>query len=82
MAVSPDGAHLTAGLRYGEVKVWDTESWQLKHSWQQPGDDAWSVAFSGDSRTMNCGRGVEPADDDRGAQRHDRRGRQPRPYRP
>jgi len=28
LAVSPDGRHVAAGIRYGVVKVWDTKEWK------------------------------------------------------
>jgi WD40 repeat protein len=52
VAVSPDGQHIAAGIRYGAVNVWKTADWQVAQSWEQPADDAWSVAWSADSQRL------------------------------
>jgi geranylgeranyl transferase type-2 subunit beta len=52
VAVSPDGTHLAAGFRYGAAKMWEIESWKVVADCLTPADDAWSVAFSADSRRL------------------------------
>jgi geranylgeranyl transferase type-2 subunit beta len=51
VAVSRDGKHLAAGLRYGVTKVWDTTDWS-ESVIEQKGDDIWSVVFSADSQQI------------------------------
>jgi WD40 repeat protein len=45
LAISPDGACLAAGLRYGIVKLWSTNDWHERLSLPGHGDMC-SVAFS------------------------------------
>ena len=51
IAVSPDGARLAAGLRYGALKTWATATWQQEL--ELPGEgDLCAVAFASPRRLV------------------------------
>jgi WD40 repeat protein len=57
VAISPDGRHVAAGLRYGTIKVWDSSDWKERLSFQGHQSDVWSVAFSPDGKVLASGDG-------------------------
>src|SRR5262249_56350563 len=57
IALSSDGSALAAGLRYGTVKVWDTQTQKPRFELAAHKGDAWSVAFTPDGKTLVTGGG-------------------------
>ena len=52
VAISPDGQYLAAGLRYGSAKLWKTDGWKEVATLEAKADDAWSVAFTANSKQL------------------------------
>jgi len=48
---------MAAGIRYGQVKVWDAETCKEHLSFKGHESDVWAVAFTPDSATLVTGNG-------------------------
>jgi WD40 repeat protein len=57
IAFSPDGRLLAAGLRYGLIKIWETDRWSQRLEWKGHEEDAWTVAFTPDGKALASGNG-------------------------
>ena len=57
VAVSRSGRWLAAGIRYGQVKVFNLETSAEHLSFKAHESDVWSVAFTNDSQTLATANG-------------------------
>lgn len=55
--LSPLALQFAAGLRYGDVQIWDVESGKKLHSFKAHDGDCWAVRYSPDGKTLITGGG-------------------------
>jgi WD40 repeat protein len=57
VAFSPDGKWVAAGIRFGNVRVWDLEKNKEVASFKPFAGETWAVAFTPDGKTLVAGGG-------------------------